>query len=98
MIPVTVAVIVALLNWLARSTRLLICCAIGGILGGATGNLIDRFQYGRVIDFLHLHLGAADPFPYIFNLGDSAISISVGVLLIDQVFGSFTRTNTAPRA
>lgn len=55
-------------------------------MGGAIGKLIDRILYGRVADFLHLHLGSVDPFRYIFNLSDSAITISVGVLLIDQAF------------
>jgi len=51
------------------------------VLGGALGNLIDRIAYGYVIDFLDVfyrnwHWPA-------FNVADSAITIGVGMLLID---------------
>mgnify|MGYP005836673431 CR=1 FL=1 len=45
--------------------------AYGMILGGALGNLIDRFRIGRVVDFLNFGIGDAR-WPY-FNLADSAI-------------------------
>lgn len=52
------------------------------VLGGALGNLIDRVIYGSVIDFLdvyyrHWHWPA-------FNIADSAITIGVGILLLDS--------------
>lgn len=46
------------------------------ILGGAVGNLIDRLRLRYVIDFLDLHVWP------VFNLGDSAITIGVALLLI----------------
>ncbi len=51
------------------------------ILGGALGNIIDRFIHGAVVDFVHLH--AAGYSFYVFNLADSAITIGVVLLLID---------------
>ncbi len=50
------------------------------VLGGAIGNLIDRFRLGEVIDFIdlhwdHLHWPA-------FNVADSAITIGVALLFI----------------
>ncbi len=56
------------------------------VLGGALGNLIDRISYGYVIDFLdafyqHWHFPA-------FNVADSAITIGVGMLLIDVVLAA----------
>ncbi len=56
------------------------------VLGGALGNLIDRIAYGYVIDFLdayyqHWHFPA-------FNVADSAITIGVGMLLIDVVLAT----------
>ncbi len=50
--------------------------ALALVLGGATGNLIDRVARGTVTDFI-------DPTHYpAFNLADSAISIGVAILLI----------------
>ncbi len=50
--------------------------AMGLQLGGASGNLIDRLQMGRVTDFISI-----GTFP-VFNLADSAISVGVVVLLL----------------
>ena len=49
------------------------------IIGGAVGNIIDRFFYGAVFDFLHFHIYSIS-FP-IFNLADSFISIGVIIVL-----------------
>ena len=46
------------------------------ILGGALGNLVDRLRFGHVIDFLDFRIWP------VFNLGDSAITIGVVLLLI----------------
>jgi len=55
--------------------------AMALILGGALGNLVDRLRYGMVVDFLDVYLG-----PYhwpAFNVADSAISVGVGLMLLD---------------
>lgn len=49
------------------------------IFGGAVGNLIDRFRYGVVIDFLDFYLGDAH-WPA-FNIADSAITIGMGIMI-----------------
>jgi signal peptidase II len=54
--------------------------AIGGILGGAVGNLFCRVRYGEVIDFLDLHWG--DLHWPAFNVADSAITVGVAVVLL----------------
>jgi len=53
--------------------------ALGLILSGAAGNLIDRLIYGRVIDFLDFHI---EPYFYwpVFNVADSAITIGACIL------------------
>jgi len=84
LIPVALGVIGALLVWLIRSEYTTVSCAVGCILGGAVGNVVDRVRYGRVVDFLHLHLGTSEPFPYIFNVGDTAIVLGVFTLLADM--------------
>lgn len=57
--------------------------ALGLIVSGALGNLIDRVVRGEVIDFLQFDLGLF-VFPD-FNVADSAIVIGVGLLLLDVV-------------
>lgn len=62
---------------------LLSATALGLILAGALGNLVDRALRGEVIDFIQFNLGLFI-FPD-FNVADSAIVIGVGLLLIDVV-------------
>lgn len=81
---IAIAVVVGLFAWLRRAEHAWVAGALGAIAGGALGNVADRFRFGRVVDFLHLHWGAADPFPYVFNLGDSAIVVGVAVLLLES--------------
>lgn len=56
------------------------------ILGGAIGNLIDRFRLGYVVDFLDVYLnwgGVSHHWPA-FNVADSAICIGIGLLFLDM--------------
>lgn len=53
------------------------------LLGGAIGNLIDRLRFGVVIDFIDLHLGNWH-WPA-FNVADSAITLGVTLLIIDEI-------------
>jgi len=56
------------------------------ILGGAIGNLIDRFRLGYVVDFLDVYVnwsGVAHHWPA-FNVADSAICIGIGLLFLDM--------------
>jgi signal peptidase II len=50
------------------------------IIGGALGNLADRFLYGHVVDFLFLHLGARPLF--VFNLADAALTLGPALLIL----------------
>ena len=62
--------------------------AAGLIAGGAIGNVIDRLVYGRVVDFVDLHL-AGWHWPA-FNVADSALSIGVVLWLYEAIAGSKT--------
>ncbi len=62
------AIGVALLVWIARTRNAWTAAALGLVLGGAAGNLLDRIRYGAVVDFLDFHLGARH-WPA-FNLAD----------------------------
>ncbi len=54
------------------------------VFGGAVGFLIDRFRYGKVVDFLDFYMGSAH-WPA-FNIADSAISIGMGILIYHIIF------------
>ena len=56
--------------------------ALGCIVGGGLGNLLDRLMYGEVIDFLHFRFGGAWSFPD-FNVADVFIVIGVMMLMIE---------------
>ena len=49
------------------------------VLGGAMGNVVDRVMYGAVIDFIRV------PFWPAFNIADSAITIAIILLLVQEV-------------
>lgn len=58
--------------------------ALGLMLGGILGNLIDRIKLGWVTDFLDFHIGTHH-FPS-FNVADSAICIAVGLYLLSSLW------------
>ena len=76
-------IVLALLIWLFRVSSTLLAAAIGLVIGGAVGNVIDRLRLGGVIDFLYFHVGAWD-WPA-FNLADSAICLGVAAMLLDSL-------------
>jgi signal peptidase II len=71
--------------WMLRSHggQRLFSWALALILGGALGNVIDRFIHGYVVDFLQFHY-AGRAFPS-FNVADSAISIGAACLILDEL-------------
>jgi signal peptidase II len=76
-----VVICIGLLVWQWRHPEGHKAAAVGLIVGGAIGNVIDRLRLGAVIDFLDLH-AAGWHWPA-FNVADSAITL--GVLLIIAV-------------
>jgi signal peptidase II len=80
-----VAIVIGLVVWLRHIEGRWPGVAVGLIVGGAVGNVIDRLRLGAVIDFLDLHW-AGFHWPA-FNLADSAITLGVVLLLVDGLFG-----------
>ncbi len=78
------AVSAGLLYWLHREPARILALAVGLIVGGAVGNVVDRLRFGAVVDFLDLHLGTWH-WPA-FNLADSAIVAGVAFLVFDGLF------------
>jgi signal peptidase II len=64
--------------------------AIGGVLGGAIGNLTDRLRYGEVVDFLDFRLIGGYVWPT-FNMADCWIVVGVGLLMLQMFFEPETR-------
>jgi signal peptidase II len=82
---VAAAIVAALIAWLWRATSRLVAVALGLVIGGALGNIIDRITYGAVFDFLDFHVG--DWHWPAFNLADSGITVGVALLLADGLLG-----------
>lgn len=85
---ITLAVVMLLALLLVRSTTRWEAVALGTIIGGALGNIVDRLLIGAVIDFLDFHLwGYHWP---AFNLADTAIAIGVAILILTSMAGPHT--------
>ncbi len=87
LLSMSCAAIVVLVVLIARSERVSInSVGFALILGGATGNLIDRAtRGGRVIDFMRAHYYDLN-YP-VFNVADSAITIGVALIILASLFG-----------
>ena len=81
LVGLTSAIAVGVAVWIGREKNRVEQAALGMVLGGALGNILDRTLHSYVTDFLDLHFGAWRPF-LIFNVGDAAISIAVVILLL----------------
>ncbi len=78
------AIVAFLASWLAKADRMLVAVALGAVIGGALGNVIDRIRFGAVADFLDFHaFGRHWP---AFNAADAAISAGAALLIIDALF------------
>lgn len=94
-IAILVAVaLCALVVWWVRSSAALIRVGLAFCIGGAASNALDRMIYGSVADFFHFHIGEWSF--YIFNIADAAITLGVGLLLLDLLgVGHSRATNPA---
>lgn len=81
LIGLTASISVGVLIWLWREKNRQDVLALGLILGGAIGNIVDRVRFGHVVDFADLHFGDFRPF-LVFNVADAAITIGVVLLLL----------------
>lgn len=85
LVALALVIAMALAIWLWRTGPRLLGAALGLIIGGAIGNVIDRARIGAVVDFLDFHaLGYHWP---AFNVADMGITIGAAVLIFDSVFG-----------
>ncbi len=81
LVAVTAAIAGGVAWWIGREKARGDQLALGLVLGGALGNIVDRVRFGYVVDFADLHFEGFRPF-LVFNVADAAISIGVAILLI----------------
>jgi signal peptidase II len=77
---ITFVILSVVFYWLNKEKSNFTKIVLGLIIGGAFGNLIDRFTYGFVVDFIDFH-AYAHHYPS-FNVADSSICIAVILLLL----------------
>lgn len=80
LVALTAAIAAGVAVWMTREKNRWDVIALGLVLGGALGNIVDRVRFGYVVDFLDLHFGEFRPF-MIFNVADAAITAGVVLLL-----------------
>ena len=81
LVAMTAAIAGGIAWWLTREQQRGDQLALGMVLGGALGNIVDRVRFGFVVDFADLHFGDFRPF-LVFNVADAAITIGVLLLLV----------------
>lgn len=79
LVAMTAVISAVVAVWLTREKNPWDIAALGLVLGGALGNIVDRVRFGYVVDFLHFYW--ADWHFYVFNVADAAISVGVALLL-----------------
>jgi signal peptidase II len=87
LVGVTAMIAGAVALWIVREQQRYDVLALGLVLGGALGNIVDRVRFGYVVDFLHFFIGSRSF--WVFNVADAAITAGVLLLLL--------RALTAPK-
>lgn len=80
---ITTGIAIAVAMWLRREKHPVDVAALGLVLGGAVGNILDRVRFGYVVDFLHFFWQQYSF--WVFNLADAAITLGVILLLARAV-------------
>ena len=85
LVALTALIALVVLVWMMRERVLGDIIGLALILGGAIGNIRDRWELGYVIDYADLHIGSFRPF-LVFNIADAAITIGVVIILARSLF------------
>ena len=84
-----IVIVLFLVGWLKNEKDRLVQIALGFIMGGALGNVIDRLRFGAVFDFLDFHVN--DVHWPAFNLADSFICVGAALIIIHAVVEKFVK-------
>ena len=82
LISLSILIIIFLLNLIRNESSIISKLSISFIIGGALGNVLDRFTYGAVVDFISLHARGFSW--YIFNIADIFIVLGVILFILSQ--------------
>ena len=91
------AIVAGLVVWLRRAEPWWLAAGLGGVIGGALGNVFDRLWYdeGAVADFFDFHV-AGWHWPA-FNIADAAIVVGVGLILLEALLARGKEAEVAPK-
>jgi len=111
MAAVALAIVIGLGFWLSRMPHRWPAVALGLVIGGALGNVLDRIRFRAVFDFLWFHgeaypgfcqgldavgLGSFQCQWPAFNLADTGVCVGVAMLVLDGLFRREEKSKTAP--
>lgn len=85
LVGVTALIALVVTVWMFRERLMGDILGLALILGGALGNIKDRYDLGYVVDYADFHIGEFRPF-LIFNIADAAITIGVLIILARAFF------------
>lgn len=94
LVAFSIIVSVFLAVWVRKTGRRLTAVALGLVMGGAIGNVIDRIRFGAVADFIDV---SRLWFPWIFNVADAAITVGIVLLLLDMLLQDKQGAAAAPQ-
>jgi signal peptidase II len=94
LVAFSIIVSVFLAVWVRRTSRRLTAVALGLVMGGAVGNVVDRIRFGAVADFIDV---SRLWFPWIFNVADAAITVGIVLLLLDMLLQDKQGAAAAPQ-
>ena len=85
LVLLTALIALVVLVWMMREKNIYDILGLAMILGGAVGNIRDRWDLGYVLDYADFHIGTFRPF-LVFNIADAAITIGVVIILARSLF------------
>ena len=91
LIGIILCIAVVLVIWLMQARNYIMAVAMGLVLGGAVGNVVDRIYYGAVADFFSFHYRGFNW--YVFNLADIWVVAGAALLIYDSVRNDAQRSN-----
>ncbi len=91
-LAIVVSIVLVVWLWRLNATEKLLAIALGFVLGGALGNVIDRVMYGHVIDFIHVYYQDWN-YPA-FNAADAAITLGAILLIWDALFAKHEKVDS----
>ncbi len=94
-ITVVASIILGIIYKKIKSEQILLQIAFSAIIGGAIGNFVDRVFTRYVVDFIDWHF--YDKHWPVFNIADVAISIGMGLIILDMILEKIRSKKTTEK-